>query len=164
MKSEFNFRVYLLPFLMVFFCGFFLIILVDGIFKNGFEKHTEQILYGFFGTLILGLITFYQFKTRLLSVQFSNNKLETIDFFKKHNIKSFKEINGFETRIVKGKFEDFEYLHLLSNNKNVVVISQTYHKNYSELKSFVEDNFKYLGISNYGLLHEIKTILTLNYL
>jgi hypothetical protein len=149
---------------MVFFCGFFLIALIDGIFKNDFEKYTEQILYGFFGTLLFGLITFYQIKTRLLSVQFSNNKIETIDFLKKHNIKTFKEINGFEKRIVKGKFEDFEYLHLLSNNKNVAVISQTYHKNYSELKIYVEENFKYLGISNYGLLSEIKAILTLNYL
>lgn len=164
MKSEFNFRIYLLPFLMVFSCVFFLIGLLDGLFKNDFEKHTEQILFGFFGTLIFGLIILYQFKTRLLSIQFSNNKLETIDFLKKHNIKSFKEIDGFEKRIVKGKFENFEYLHLLSNNKNVAVISQTYHKNYYELKGFVEENFKYLGMSNYGHLSEIQAILTLNYL
>ena len=130
MKSEFNFRVYLLPLLMVLFFGFSLITFVDGIIKNDFQKYTEQILYGFSGTLILGLITIYQFKTRLLSIQFSNRKLETIDFFKKHNIKSFAEISGFEKRIVKGKFEDFEYLHLISNNKNFAVISQTYHKNY----------------------------------
>ena len=164
MKSEFNFRVYILPLLMVLFLGFSLITFVDGIIKNDFQKYTEQLLYGFFGTLILGLITIYQFKTRLLSIQFSNRKLETIDFFKKHNIKSFAEISGFEKRIVKGKFEDFEYLHLISNNKNFAVISQTYHKNYHELKIFVEQNFKYLGISNYGLLREIKAILTLNYL
>lgn len=111
MKSEFKFRVYLLPLLMVLYFGFSLITFVDRIIKNDFQKYTEQILYGFSGTLILGLITIYQFKTRLLSIQFSNRKLETIDFFKKHNIKSFAEISGFEKRIVKGKFDDFEYLH-----------------------------------------------------
>lgn len=164
MKSKFNFRVYLIPFLIIVFFGLGIIVLVDALLKNDFENNKNQILQGILCIIAFGLIFLHEVKTKLTSITFTTNNIETTDWFKKKNIIKFNEINGFEIKTVKGKYENYEYLYILKNDKRVATISQTYHKNYSDLKSIVVENFKNLGVSKFGFLNEITEIITLSYL
>ena len=164
MKSRFNYRVYLIPFLICFFLGFGIIVLTEGLLKNNFEENKSQILQGVLFIIAFGLILFHQIKTKLVSIILAENNIEITDWFRKVNKFKFSEITGFESRIEKGKFESFEYLYLIKNGKRIATISQTYHENYPELKNIIKQKFKNLGISKFGLISEIKEIITLSYL
>lgn len=164
MKSKFNFRVYLIPILIIFSFGLGIIGLIDALLKNDFENNKNQILLGVLFIIAFGLIFLHEVKTKLTTIIFTNNNIETTDWFKKRNIIKFNEINGFETRIVRGKYENYEYLYILKNGQRIATISQTYHENYLDLKRLVLENFKNLGGSKFGLLNEVKEIITLSYL
>ena len=164
MKSRFNFRVYLIPFLICFFLGFGIIVLAEGLLKNNFEENRSQIIQGLLFIVAFGLIILHQIKTKLVTIILKENSIEITDWFKKESTFKFSEITGFENRIEKGKFESFEYLYIVKNGKRIATISQTYHENYVELKSIVMQNLKNLGISKFGLISEIKEIVTLSYL
>jgi hypothetical protein len=164
MKSKFNFRVYLIPFLIIIFFGLGIIALIDALLKNDFDNDKNQILQGILFIIAFGLILLHQVKTKLTTIIFSTNNVEITDWFKKRSIIKFNEINGFELRTVKGKYKNYEYIYILKNDQRVATISQTYHENYSDLKRFVVENFKNLGVSKFGFLSEIKEIITLSYL
>ena len=164
MKSKFSFRVYLIPFLIIIFFGLGIIALIDALLKNDFDNDKNQILQGILFIIAFGLIILHQVKTKLTTIIFSTNNVEITDWFKKRSIIKFNEINGFELRTVKGKYKNYEYIYILKNDQRVATISQTYHENYSDLKRFVVENFKNLGVSKFGFLSEIKEIITLSYL
>ncbi len=71
----------------------------------------------------------------------------------------FQDFDGFQIRHLKGKYEDYEYLYLVKNNKKIIILSQTYHDNYYEMKSIINENLKNLGLSDYNIFLEIKDIL-----
>jgi len=164
MKSKFNFRVYLIPFLICFFLGFGIVSLTDGLLKNSFEEYKSQILQGVIFIVVFGLILLHQIKTKLVTIIIKEDSIEITDWFKKINVFKLSEIKGFETRIEKGKLESYEYLYLIKNGKRIATISQTYHENYVELKNNLKQKFKNLGVSQFGLISEIKEIITLSYL
>lgn len=164
MKSQFNFRVYIIPFLIIIFFGLGTTALIDALLKNDFENNKKQILLATLFIIAFGLIFLHQVKIKLSTIAFTNNTIETIDWFNKKTIFKFSEINGFEIRTEKSNIRTYEYLYIIKKDKRVVTISETYHENYSDLKSVVVQHFKNLGVSKFGLTHEIKEIITLSYL
>ena len=49
----------------------------------------------------------------------------------------------------------------LKDNKPIITLSQTYIKNYDELKNLISNKSKNLGKSNYGFLNEILDVIRL---
>lgn len=160
MKSIFNFRVYLIPTLIFLFFIFGLISLFDT-FINKVENKEKQIILSILFICVFAAIFLHEIKTKIVILSIKKNKIEKKTWLTKNISYDFKDINGFQTRTVKGKFESYEYLYLLKDTKRIITLSQTYHKNYFELKSKISKDFKNLGISNFGLFDEIKEILTL---
>ena len=162
LKSTFNFRVYLLPFLMVVFLTVSIMATIDQLIKLNIEYNLQKILTSAIFSFFLVFLILHEFRNKIINVIVSNEHIEKSTYLAPNKIYGFKEFDGFQTRVVKGKFENYEYLYLIKNNKKVITLSQTYHKNYHELKAIISNNSKNLGLSDYGLFDEIKEILTLN--
>ena len=70
----------------------------------------------------------------------------------------FKYFDGFKTSIITSKGQQFEYLYLMKEENKIIKISETYHKNYEELKHEISKHAKDLGFENFSYLDELKEI------
>ncbi|MEI8202320.1 MAG: hypothetical protein WCH34_04875 [Bacteroidota bacterium] len=161
MKSIFNFRAYLLPALFLFFISIGLASLIDVINKFNIENNEKQIIMSLLIICVFTLLILHEIRTKIIVLLITKNKIEVKSWLTKKIIFDFKEIDGFQTRIVKGKLEKFEYLYLFKNNKKILTLSQTYHKNYFDLKSKINEECKNLGVTKFGTIKEIIEVLTL---
>lgn len=164
MKSIFNFRVFLIPTLIFLSFALGLVSLIDVLIKNKIENNEKQIILSILFIYVFTIIFIHEIKTKIIIISIEENKILKKTWGTKDIFYDFKDINGFQTRTVKGKLESFEYLYLIKDNKRVLTISQTYHKNYFELKNKISKDFNNLGVSKFGLFDEIIEILTLNYI
>ncbi|QDW19997.1 hypothetical protein [Flavobacterium sp. KBS0721] len=162
-KSIFNFRVFLIPGLIVFFL---IVALVGSFFEliklNAGETDLKEIWLPIIASILLILIFLHEFKNKIINVKIENDTIEKRTFLGYKKTFNFKDFDGFELRIEKGKVGSYEYLYLMKNNKPIITIAQTYLENYHELKNMVSKKSKDLGYGRYGLLSEIKDLLTLN--
>lgn len=162
-KSIFNFRVYLIPGLTIFFLIFGILGFIDQLIKiNAGEGELQGICIPSVFIIGFTLVFLHEFKNKIINVKITNDNIEKRTFFGYKKTFNFKDFDGFELRIEKGKVGSYEYLYLMKNNKPIITMAQTYLENYHELKKMVSKNSKDLGCSSYGVLSEIKDLLTLN--
>lgn len=158
-KSKFNFRAYLIPGLTIIFLVFGIVALINQFVNINFQEIVvKEISLPIFFIVVFGLILLHEFKNKIINVKIRSSYIEKRTYLGIDEIFRFEDLNGFATRTVKGKFESYEYLHLIKNNKPVIIISQTYHENYFELKNKIINKCKNLGSTNYGILDEIMEI------
>jgi hypothetical protein len=163
LKSKFNFRVYLIPSLMLIFLIFGTVALIEQLKSINVEKiDLREIWLPLFFIIVFVLIFLHEFKNKIINVIIINDTIQKRTFLGFSKTYKFKDFNGFAIRTEKGKIESYEYLYLMKDDKPIITICQTYHKNYYELKDSISCNSKYLGSSNYGLLDEIKDLVKLN--
>lgn len=161
-KSKFNFRVYLIPGLILIFLIFGIAAFLEQLKGIDVKKiDLREIWLPLFFIVVFILIFLHEFKNKIINLIITNDNIEKRTFLGFNKIYKFKDFNGFAIRTEKGKIESYEYLYLMKDDKPIITICQTYHKNYYELKDVISSNSKYLGSSNYGLLDEIKDLLKL---
>ena len=78
----------------------------------------------------------------------------------------FDDFEGYKTCVITinhhGGEVKYEYLFLMRNNEKMIILSQQYHRNYSDLKDvIINKNVKYLGEEYWSLFQEIKDSFTL---
>lgn len=157
MKSKFKIISYFIPIFFLFLIGLFIntIINIETVFTS---------IYG--GLFVVGLsfisiiMIFFEFKSKIVNVEFISSQFKINRFFGLRNSKIIddKIIDGFHNSIVKTKYGSYDYIYLMSNNKKIVKISNQYHKNFIELSIEIKKRYKDLGYINSDFISEIKDI------
>jgi hypothetical protein len=157
MESKFKIISYFIPIFILFLIGLFINIIVN--IKSAFTS-----IYGglfvvsllFFSILML----FFEFRNKIIKVEFINNQFKINSFFGLTNTKIIddKIIDGFYNSILETKYGSYDYIYLMSNNKKIIKISNQYHKNFKELSEEIKIRYKDLGFVNTGFISEIKDI------
>lgn len=103
---------------------------------------------------------FFEFRNKIIKVEFINNQFRINRFFGLTNTKIIddKIIDGFYNSILETKYGSYNYIYLMSNNKKIIKISNQYHKNFKELSIEIKKRYIDLGYINSGFISEIKDI------
>ena len=157
MKSKFKIISYFIPILFLFSIVTLINVIIN--IKSAFTS----IYGGLFVIIILAFsvfIIFFEFKSKIIEIEFLDNQIKINNFFGLTNTKIIddKIINGFYNSIVKTKYGSYNYIYLTSNHKKIVKISDQYHKNFTELSIEIKKRYKDLGYINSGFISEIKDI------
>ena len=157
MKSKFKIISYFIPIFFLFLIGLLINLIIN--IKSAFTSNYGALFV--ISLLFFSIImVFFEFRNKIINVEFINNQFKINRFFGLTNTKVIndKDIQGFYNSIVKTKYGYYDYIYLISNNKKVVKISNQYHKNFTELSMEIKKRYKDLGYINSGFISEIKDI------
>ncbi|MDR3023586.1 hypothetical protein [Chryseobacterium sp.] len=159
MKTKFTFKAFLPPLLLIPFL-YLIISVIPGIFIT--KNYNTPLFPRIFIPSIL-IFTFFilfgELRTKCINVAINKNEIVVKRFFGILT-KTYKtsEIEGWKYSHLTGKGGTYEYLYLYTAGKKVVKISQFYHKNYFNIKNYIQGNFKYLGYEKLSYIDEFKEI------
>jgi hypothetical protein len=159
MKTKFTFKAFLTTLLLIPFL-YLIIVVIPGIIIT--ENYNPPLFPRIFIPSILifsFLIVFGEVRTKCISVTINKNEIVVKRFFGLQ-AKTYKlsEIEGWKYSHLTGKGGTYEYLYLYKDGTKVVKISQFYHKNYFQIKNYIQGNFKYLGYEKLSYSDEFKEI------
>ena len=154
MVSTFNFRAYLTTFAMMVIL---IAIIIIGLL---IEVNIADILIFMVFNSILVPFLLYEFRNKIISILITNNQIIKSSYFALDKTYDFKEFDGFQARIIKGKFKNHECLYLIKNGIRVITLSQVYHKNYDDLKAMISEKSKNLGTGNYDMFDKLTAMVT----
>ena len=158
LKSKFKFRALLIPILIIALTTFSTHILIENL-----PMEIEQIRWIDVYMAVLFLFTwiwlvFGELRTKIIEVTIQNNQVEKKNYFGLNQVFNFKDFDGFQTSILTGKGQSFEYLYFVKGNRKIIKISEAYHKNYSDLKDRISTNLKDLGEIQFSYFDELKEV------
>jgi hypothetical protein len=86
-------------------------------------------------------------RKKAIKVGIDGDKISVSRYFglgptKTYDLTSF---DGYITTVIPAKTASYEHLYLTSDKKNVIILSEFYHKNYDELKFFLDGAVPFLG-------------------
>ena len=144
-------------FLPIFICLFITVTPVVIISLTGMPAGFSIFGFGFWFCFII-YFWLTEFRTRAHSVEILKDNIVLREYFGLGRRKeiNLKDIEGFIRSTQPGKMKDYEFLFLLKKGKRVVAISEFYHRNYSALRSQVENKIPDLGRQKYKFLPEYK--------
>lgn len=163
MISTFSFRAYLLTLLMIVLFIAALIVTIELLLMVNSIEYFQKILIFTIFNVALFLLIIHEFRNKIIWIIVISDQIEKSSYLAPNKIYHFKDFDGYQTRVIEGKFEKYEYLYLVKDGRKVVRLSQVYHKNYYEFKAVISKKAKNLGLSDYDLIDEILEIMTLNY-
>jgi hypothetical protein len=153
MVSTFNLRAYLsILAMMVILIG----VIITGLLIDA--NIADILIFTVFSIVLISFIL-YEFRNKIISILITNTQVSKSSYFALDKVYDFKEFDGFQTRVVKGKFKNHECLYLLKNGARVITLSQVYHKNYDDLKTMISEKSKNLGAANYDLFDKLTEIV-----
>ena len=161
MKSKFSFGGYLPIILGVILIGlmaFFFVLVATGIIPVPELKGLPVLIILCFTIVWL---FWGEARTKMIKVNIDGDAITIRRFGGLGNKQTFllSEFDGFKTsKQVYGARGILEFLYLMKGNRKVIKISQAYHKNYEELKSFVQLKAKDLGNEPFSFVDEFKEI------
>lgn len=164
MKSRFRLHTLFPSLLAVFLTGYLGFVLKVAWTE---QETSALIIYTFllcFMVLVWVVIVFGELRTKALVVHLENNFVTVRGYLGLGPSRryGFKDFDGYATSILSSKYEDFEFLYLMKNNKKLVKISAFYHRNYPELKTFLMEQLPYLGDIPYSASDEFKEVFSIN--
>jgi hypothetical protein len=106
----------------------------------------EILIFMVFNFIMITLI-FNELRNKIISVIIINNQVIKSGYLAQEKIYYFKEFDGFQTRVVKGRFKSHESLYLVKNGRKTIALSETYHQNYHELKALIFEESKKIEFS-----------------
>ena len=120
-KSEFNFRVYLIPGLILIFLIFGIAAFLEQLKGIDVEKiDLREIWLPLFFIVVFILIFLHEFKNKIINLIITNDNIEKRTFLGFNKIYKFKDFNGFAIRTEKGKIESYEYLYLMNIINHII--------------------------------------------
>ena len=159
LKSKFTFRAYLLTIIAVFF----FYTLLDRT-KSFYDRGDVPVLViiSFESLLIFTLIwlIYGELRTKAIKVEIFDGKISVRRYLGLgiRKVYLISEFDGFETALLPSRIGPEEYLYLTINQKKIVKLSHSYHKNYRELKANLSENCNDLGFNPFKMSQEIKEI------
>ena len=160
MKSKFTIKSYLVL-ILILASLYLLFIIVSAFFGNPFYE--DKLFPKIF---VLGLIIFTvsylvfgELRTKYINVELNKNEIIVKRFLGlKAERYRVSEIEGWKYSLLPSRGGTYEYLYLYKNNKKQIKISEFYHKNYKQLKSEIQAQYKSLGYEKFSYLDELKEI------
>jgi hypothetical protein len=112
-------------------------------------------MFFFFAWALLG-----ELKKKVNSVKIENSTIISKNYLGLGSSQkiSFDAFEGFTTSILSTTSNDYEYLYLMKDDKKTIILSEFYHRNYSELKKTLQSKTKFLGDKPFSMSREIKEI------
>lgn len=158
LKSKFKFRVLLIAILIIALATISIFVLTESL-----PIKIEQIRWIDVYMVVLFLFTwiwlvFGELRTKIIEIAIFDNQVEKKNYFGLKQKFDFNYFDGFQTSILRGKGESHEYLYLVKDKRKVIKISETYHKNYFELKKRIATDLNNLGKIEFSYLDELKEI------
>lgn len=158
MKTKFTIKsIFIIPFLIGLV--FAIITVVPPFFTDPYydDKLFPKIFV--LGIIIFSfIITFFgEIKTKLIAVEFKKDEI-IVKRFLGLQTKSYKfsEIEGWKYSHLTSKGGTYEYVYLYQDGHKIIKISQFYHRNYDEVKRYIEKKIKYLGYEYFSYIDELK--------
>jgi hypothetical protein len=101
-----------------------------------------------------------ELKNKCIQLYIDNNKLEIKRFWGlQERIIKNSVIDGWKLSHQTYNHTQREFILIIRNNKTVATISQSYHKNYFEIKFQIENKFEYLGYEKFSYIKDFKEML-----
>ena len=160
MKTKFTFKALILPILLIAILCMIVLIIPDFFTSPLYEgKLFVKIFVPTIMILSFVLLFFIELKTKCSIVLISKEKIIVKQFFGLIT-KSFpsSEIKGWKNSHQSDNGGTYEYIFLYRKNNKVVIISQSYHRNYQKIKEYIKNNFDYLGYEKFSYINEFKEI------
>jgi len=159
MKTKFTFKAFLPALLLIPFL-YLIIIVIPRIIIT--ENYNTPLFPRIFIPSILifsFLIVFGELRTKCIIITINKNDIIVKKFFGLlTKTYKFSEIEGWKYSHLTGKGGTYEYLYLYKDGMKVIKMSQFYHKNYFQIKNYIQGNFKYLGYEQFSYIDEFKEI------
>ena len=159
LKSKFKLVAFLPVALLALITGFLIIfsILILNDLKNA-----TLIVYVVIALFIFVWIWLYfgELRTKVIKVTIEEYEITVSNYFGLHTKKIYplSGFDGFKTSLMPFRYEAYEFLYLMANDKKVIKLSGYYHKNYDDLKAGLSLSLKDLGDEKFSLLSEVKEI------
>lgn len=158
LESKFKFRVLLIPILIIALTTISIVVLSENL-----PIKIEQIRWidVYMAVLFLFIwiwLVFGELRTKIIKITIFDNQVQKKNYFGLKQKFDFNYFDGFQTSILRGKGENHEYLYLVKDKRKVIKVSETYHKNYFELKKRIATNLNNLGKIQFSYLDELKEI------
>ncbi|MGR3856820.1 hypothetical protein [Chryseobacterium indologenes] len=159
MNTKFTFKAFL-PALLLIACLYIIISIIPGIFIT--KNYNTPVFPRIFLPSILifsFVVLFGEVRTKCIKITINKDTIVVRRFFGLLT-KTYKthEIEGWKFSHLTGKGGTYEYLYLYKEGNKVVKISQFYHKNYFQIKNYIQGNFKYLVYEKLSYTDEFKEI------
>lgn len=159
MKTKFTFKAFLPALLLIPFL-YLIISVIPGIIIT--ENYSTPLFPRIFIPSILifsFLIVFGELRTKCIIITINKNDIIVKRFFGLlTKTYKFSDIEGWKYSHLTGKGGTYEYLYLYKGGMKVIKMSQFYHKNYFQIKNYIQGNFKYLGYEQLSYIDEFKEI------
>lgn len=157
MKSIFTIKSYFLLLLIALFFAVIILMVLSAL-----ENHYEIFFYSPLLVFVILWLVFGELRTKMIKITLNDNLIIINKFagFYKDEIIYYSEIDGYKLSILRSDSGSYEYLYLMKNNKKAVKISEFYHKNYFELKGYINDKIKYIGKEEFSYIDEFKEIFS----
>jgi hypothetical protein len=154
-KSEFTFRAYLIPILIIALTIISFLIIITTQFN---ELKWIHYYMSFLFLIIWVWLVFGEFRKKIIFIKIDKNKIIYKNYFGFNKTYYFKDFDGFYTSFLRSKDANHEYLYFIKNEKKIIKISEAYHKNYKELKKNINPKLKDLGQIPFSFVDETKEI------
>jgi len=145
-----------------------LFLLVTGSLVFVVEKLIEKRSLPPFGILLaLALfiftwiwVLFGELRTKVIKVYIEDEELIVSNYWGlgAKRVYNISQLYGYETALLRSRYDTYEYLYLIKNGKKVVKLSQFYHSNYGLMKQTLSGKIRNLGQKRFSYIQEIKEI------
>ena len=160
-RSKFRLSAFLSVFMLLVLLAIMIISLVGYIQYQIFPLWALIMLFLFLG-FTWAWIFYGELRTKVIRVELCETGLSINRYFGLGKTINFEysDFDGFMISELPTRYSSYEYLYLLTSNKKQVKLSEYYHNNYEELKSYLGQKVEDLGELEFNLLEEIKEIFT----
>lgn len=111
------------------------------------------------GILVFSFIAIFfgEIRTKYISVEINTDEIIEKRFLGLQ-MKSYRcsEIEGWKYSHLPSKGGTYEYLYLYKDGRKIIKISEFYHRNYADVKSYVKTQFRDLGYEKFSYFDELK--------
>ena len=161
LRSQFRLWA-LLPFVLFIITTVTIIFLINNITGKSAIPLLAFIIYMIILLFTWTWLVFGEFRTKAIKVEIENKVISVSNYYGlgSRKVYSFSQFNGFETALLPTRYDTYEYLYLVENDRKVVKISEFYHKNYLELKNIIASNCNNLGLKKFRMAQEVREIFT----
>jgi len=155
-NSKFKIRAFIIAFLLISLTGLIVFILIN----IKLFSLAKIIFYAFFLGISWIFLFYGELRTKAISFTIDPESITIRRYWglgkkKEYSLSCF---DGFKTSLLRSNAGTYEYLYLMIGDKKIVKISAYYHRNYLEIKKFLNHHIKNLGFEPFSLIDEIKEI------
>ena len=98
-----------------------------------------------------------ELKNKCIQLHIESNMLTVKRFWGlQERIIKNSEIDGWKLSHQTYNHSGREIIFIIKNNNTATTISESYHKNYFEIKSQIQDSFTYLGYERFSYIKDLK--------